>query len=84
MEDKIRIGVSACLLGQEVRFDGGHKHDRYLTNTLGEYLDFVPVCPEVEAGFPIPRETFRLVGDPEAPRLVTSRKNVDHTDRMVD
>ena len=83
MEDKIRIGVSACLLGQQVRFDGGHKHDRYLTNTLGEYLDFVPVCPEVEAGFPIPRETFRLVGDPENPRLVTSRSNVDHTDRMV-
>ena len=83
MEDKIRIGVSACLLGQQVRFDGGHKHDRYLTDTLGEYLDFVPVCPEVEAGFPIPRETFRLVGDPENPHLVTSRNNVDHTDRMV-
>ena len=83
MEDKIRIGVSACLLGQQVRFDGGHKHDRYLTDTLGGYLDFVPVCPEVEAGFPIPRETFRLVGDPGAPRLVTSRTNVDHTDRMV-
>jgi uncharacterized protein YbgA (DUF1722 family)/uncharacterized protein YbbK (DUF523 family) len=83
MEDKIRIGVSTCLLGQQVRFDGGHKHDRYLTDTLGEYLDFVPVCPEVEAGFPIPRETFRLIGDPEAPRLVTSRNNVDHTDRMV-
>ncbi|MDO9110290.1 MAG: DUF523 and DUF1722 domain-containing protein [Desulfatirhabdiaceae bacterium] len=84
MEDKIRIGVSACLLGQQVRFDGGHKHDRYLTNTLGEYLDFVPVCPEVEAGFPIPRETFRLIGDSENPRLVTSRSNIDHTDRMVD
>ncbi len=84
MEDKIRIGVSACLLGQPVRFDGGHKHDRYLTDTLGEYLDFVPVCPEVESGFPIPRETLRLVGDPENPRLVTSRSNVDHTDRMVD
>ena len=83
MEDKIRIGVSACLLGQQVRFDGGHKHDRYLTDTLGGYLDFVPVCPEVEAGFPIPRETFRLVGDPENPHLVTSRNNVDHTDRMV-
>ncbi|MFH0998643.1 MAG: DUF523 and DUF1722 domain-containing protein [Pseudomonadota bacterium] len=83
MEDKIRIGVSACLLGQQVRFDGGHKHDRYLTDTLGEYLDFVPVCPEVEAGFPIPRETFRLVGDPENPRLITSRNHVDHTDRMV-
>jgi uncharacterized protein YbbK (DUF523 family) len=82
MEDRIRMGVSACLLGQQVRYDGGHKHDRYLTGTLGEYLEFVPVCPEVEAGFPIPRETFRLVGDPENPRLVTSRSNVDHTERM--
>jgi uncharacterized protein YbgA (DUF1722 family)/uncharacterized protein YbbK (DUF523 family) len=82
MEEKIRIGVSACLLGQPVRFDGGHKQDRYLTGTLGAYLEFVPVCPEVEAGFPIPRETFRLVGDPDAPRLVTSRNHVDHTDRM--
>jgi uncharacterized protein YbgA (DUF1722 family)/uncharacterized protein YbbK (DUF523 family) len=83
MEDKIRIGVSACLLGKPVRFDGSHKHDRYLTNTLSEYLDFVPVCPEVESGFSIPRETLRLVGDPEAPRLVTSRTNIDHTDRML-
>ncbi|MBI5593795.1 MAG: DUF523 and DUF1722 domain-containing protein [Deltaproteobacteria bacterium] len=83
MDDKIRIGVSACLIGQRVRFDGGHKHDHYITNTLGEYLDFVPVCPEVEAGFPIPRETFRLVGDPENPRLVTYRSNIDHTDRMA-
>jgi uncharacterized protein YbgA (DUF1722 family)/uncharacterized protein YbbK (DUF523 family) len=83
MEDKIRIGVSACLLGQPVRFDGGHKHDRYLTDTLGEYLDFVPVCPEVESGFSIPRETLRLVGDPQNPRLVTSRTNIDHTDRML-
>jgi len=83
MEDKIRIGISACLVGQPVRFDGSHKHDRYLTNTLGEYLDFVPVCPEVESGFSVPRETLRLVGDPEAPRLVTSRTNIDHTDRML-
>ena len=83
MEDKIRIGISACLVGQLVRFDGSHKHDRYLTNTLGEYLDFVPVCPEVESGFSVPRETLRLVGDPEAPRLVTSRTNIDHTDLML-
>jgi len=83
MEDKIRIGISACLLGQPVRFDGSHKHDRYLTNTLSEYLDFVPVCPEVESGFSVPRETLRLVGDPEAPRLVTSRTNIDHTDLML-
>jgi uncharacterized protein YbgA (DUF1722 family)/uncharacterized protein YbbK (DUF523 family) len=84
MENRIRIGVSACLLGQPVRFDGGHKHDRYLTGTLGQYLEFVPVCPEVEAGFPIPRESFRLVGDPENPRLVTTRTRVDHTERMAD
>ena len=83
MEERIRMGVSACLLGQQVRYDGGHQHDRYITDILGEYLEFVPVCPEVEAGFPIPRETFRLVGDPENPRLVTSRSNVDHTERMV-
>lgn len=84
MENRIRIGVSTCLLGQPVRFDGGHKHDRYLTGTLGEYLEFVPVCPEVEAGFPIPRESFRLVGDPENPRLITTRTQVDHTERMAD
>ncbi len=83
MEERIRMGVSACLLGQQVRYDGGHKHDRYITDILGEYLEFVPVCPEVEAGFPIPRETFRLVGDPENPRLVTTRSNVDHTERML-
>ncbi len=83
MEERIRMGVSACLLGQPVRYDSGHKRDRYITDILGEYLEFVPVCPEVEAGFPIPRETFRLVGDPENPRLVTSRSNVDHTERML-
>ena len=83
MKDKIRIGVSACLIGQPVRFDGGHKHDRYLTDTLGQYLDFVPVCPEVESGFSAPRETIRLVGNPEAPRLVTACTGIDHTDRML-
>ena len=83
MENRIKIGVSACLLGQPVRFDGSHKHDRYITGILGEYLEFVPVCPEVEAGFPIPRETFRLVGDPDAPRFMTTRSQVDHTERMT-
>lgn len=83
MGDQIRIGISACLLGQPVRYDGGHKHDRYLTDTLGQYLEFVPVCPEVEAGFPTPRESFRLVGDPENPRLVTTRTQLDYTERMT-
>jgi uncharacterized protein YbgA (DUF1722 family)/uncharacterized protein YbbK (DUF523 family) len=83
MEDRVKIGVSACLLGRKVRYDGGHKHDHYITDILGEYLEFVPVCPEVEAGFSIPREAFRLVGDPQNPRLVTSRSHVDHTERMI-
>jgi len=82
MENRIRLGISACLLGQNVRYDGGHKLDRYLTDTLGQYVEYVPVCPEVECGLGIPREAMRLVGDPEFPRLVTVRTGVDLTDRM--
>lgn len=83
MEDRIKLGISACLLGQEVRYDGGHKLDRFLRDTLGQYVEYVPVCPEVECGFGIPREAFRLVGDPESPRLVTSRTHQDYTERMT-
>jgi len=82
-ENKITIGVSSCLLGNEVRYDGGHKHDRYITETLGRYLSFVPVCPEVECGLPIPREAMRLVGEVDSPQLVTNKTGVDHTDRML-
>ena len=81
--EKIKIGISTCLLGENVRFDGGHKLDRYLTDTLGQFVEYVPVCPEMECGFGVPRESFRLVGDPENPRLVTSRTNQDHTERMT-
>ncbi len=80
---KIRLGISACLLGEPVRFDGGHQLDRFITDTLGKYVEFVPVCPEVECGLGVPREAMRLVGDPEAPRLVTVRTKVDLTDRLV-
>jgi len=80
--EKIRLGISTCLLGENVRYDGGHKLDRYLRDTLGAHVDFVPVCPEVEAGFGIPREAFRLVGDASAPRLVTIKTKIDHTERM--
>jgi len=83
MTDKIRLGISTCLLGEPVRYDGGHKWDRFLTGTLGDYVDFVPVCPEVECGLSIPREAMHLVGDPNNPRLVTVRSNVDHTERML-
>jgi uncharacterized protein YbgA (DUF1722 family)/uncharacterized protein YbbK (DUF523 family) len=81
--EKIRIGISACLLGQNVRYDGGHQHDRYITDTLGRWFDWVPVCPEVEYGLPVPREAMRLVGDPENPRLLTIRSRIDHTDGML-
>lgn len=84
MENRIKIGISSCLLGENVRWNGGHKLDRYLTQTLGQFLEFVPVCPEVEAGFGIPRETMRLEGHPQSPRLVTSRTKVDHTERMLE
>jgi uncharacterized protein YbgA (DUF1722 family)/uncharacterized protein YbbK (DUF523 family) len=80
--DKIRIGVSKCLLGEPVRYDGQHKHDHFITDTLGRYFDFVGVCPEVECGLGVPRESMRLVGDPGNPRLVTTRTTIDHTDRM--
>ncbi len=78
----IRLGVSACLLGQPVRYDGGHKHDRWITGELGRYVEFVPVCPEVEAGFGVPRESMRLVGDPESPSLITNVSGQDKTSAM--
>jgi uncharacterized protein YbbK (DUF523 family) len=81
--EKIRIGISACLLGQNVRYDGGHRHDRSITDTLGRWFDWVPVCPEVEYGLDVPRETMHLVGDPKSPRLVTIRTGIDHTDGML-
>lgn len=82
MSEKIRLGISTCLLGEKVRYDGGHKLDRYLTETLGRYVEYVPVCPEYECGLGVPRESLRLVGDPESPRLVTSRTKKDITPRM--
>ncbi len=83
MAERIKIGISSCLLGNHVRFDGGHKLDRFLVGTLGQYVEYVPVCPEVEVGFPVPREALRLVGNYESPRLVTTHTREDHTERMV-
>ncbi len=83
MEEKIRIGISTCLLGESVRYDGGHKRDWFVTNTLGQFLEFVPVCPEVECGLGVPRESMHLEGDLDSPRLVTSRTRIDHTERMI-
>ena len=83
MEDKIRLGISTCLLGENVRYDGGHRRDRFIIETLGQFVEFVPVCPEVECGLTIPRESMHLAGDPDSPRLVTTRTKIDHTERMV-
>lgn len=82
MNEEIRVGVSTCLLGENVRYDGGHKRDRYIQDTLGAFFELVPVCPEHEAGLGVPREPMRLVGDPEDPRLVTIRTGRDHTALM--
>lgn len=85
MEDgseRIKVGISACLLGQNVRYDGGHKLDRFLRDTLGAYVEYVPVCPETECGLGVPREAMRLVAAPDGPRLVTISGGVDHTERM--
>lgn len=79
----LKIGISACLLGEKVRYDGGHKLDHYIKETLGKYVTFIGVCPEVEMGLPVPREAMRLVGDKDSPRLLTIRSNIDYTDKML-
>ena len=83
MKERIKLGVSVCLLGQNVRYNGGHSRDPFITDTLSQYVEFFPVCPEVECGLTVPREAMRLVGDPESPRLITSNTKQDHTNRML-
>jgi uncharacterized protein YbgA (DUF1722 family)/uncharacterized protein YbbK (DUF523 family) len=78
----IRIGISACLLGREVRFDGGHKRSAFLVDIFGSFVKFVPVCPEVEIGLGVPRETLRLVRDGSAVRLIGNRSGADQTVAM--
>ena len=84
MAKRIKLGISACLLGEKVRYDGGHKWDWFLTSTFGKYMDYVPVCPESECGLGIPREPLRLIGDSSEPRIVTSHTKIDVTDRMLE
>ena len=79
----IRIGISSCLLGERVRFDGGHKRDAFLTETFGRFVEWVPVCPEVECGLGTPRESMRLVNVGERVRLLTGKTTVDLTDQML-
>ena len=79
---RIRVGISACLLGEPVRYDGGHKRDPYLVEILGRYVEWVPVCPEVELGLGTPRETLRLVRIGEDVRMVMPKTGQDHTEGM--
>ena len=80
---RIPVGVSSCLLGEAVRYDGGHKHDRYVTGALGRYFEYVAWCPEALAGLGVPRPPIRLAGDPAAPRAVrVTDPSVDVTDAL--
>lgn len=84
--EKIPIGISACILGREVRYNGGHKLDRYIRETLGAYMEFVAVCPEVDIGLGVPRDTLRLIRDEDGAkgsiRLVAPKSGSDHTQKM--
>lgn len=80
--EKIKVAISSCLLGMPVRYDGKDKLDHYLKFTLGRYIKWVPICPEVECGMTIPREPMRLEGTPKAPILVTKNSKIDKTKMM--
>src|SRR5574341_1100441 len=81
--EKPRLGISACLLGDRVRYDGGHMRDPFLTDIFGRYIEWVAVCPELEAGMGVPRETVRLVGPTASPRMVAEKSGKDWTPAMT-
>lgn len=81
--DSITIGVSACLLGEKVRYDGRHKRDSCIYDAFDRFFRIIPVCPEAECGMPVPREAMQLEGDPAAPRLMTIRGRADMTEQML-
>jgi uncharacterized protein YbgA (DUF1722 family)/uncharacterized protein YbbK (DUF523 family) len=78
----LRIGVSSCVIGEEVRWNGGHSRQRYLTDMLGPFVEYVPVCPEVEVGMGVPRPTVRLVREGETIRMIDPKNEVDWTSSM--
>ncbi|MBX5481457.1 MAG: DUF1722 domain-containing protein [Myxococcaceae bacterium] len=81
-QTRLRLGVSACLLGRAVRYDGGHRRNDFIADTLGGWVDFVEVCPEVELGLGVPRPTLHLAGTPSSPRMVVTATGEDLSDRM--
>ncbi|WP_159990799.1 DUF523 domain-containing protein, partial [Raoultella sp. 18072] len=83
--EKPKLGISACLMGAEVRFNGGHKESHLCTQALSKYFDFVQACPEVAIGLGIPREPIRLVGDAVHPKaLGTVNRELDVTQALAD
>ena len=81
-ETKPKLGISACLLGQKVRFDGGHKRERFLTDLFGRFVEWIPICPEIEVGMGVPRESVRLVGPPSSPKMIAEKSGRDWTAAM--
>jgi uncharacterized protein YbgA (DUF1722 family)/uncharacterized protein YbbK (DUF523 family) len=82
MTKKIRIGVSSCLIGEKVRWNGDHKQDRYVREILSRYFEYIPVCPEMEVGMGVPRETVALYGDPQKPSMISKKTQTDWTKPM--
>ncbi|MBN2808806.1 MAG: DUF1722 domain-containing protein [Deltaproteobacteria bacterium] len=82
MSEKIKLGISSCLLGKEVRYNGNHARDLLVLETFAPYVDFIDICPEVECGMPVPRESIHLVGDVENPRLLSTKSRKDFTKQM--
>jgi uncharacterized protein YbgA (DUF1722 family)/uncharacterized protein YbbK (DUF523 family) len=82
MDNKIKIGVSSCLTGEKVRWNGDHKQDRYVKDTLSQFFEYVPVCPEVEVGMGTPRETVALYGSLEKPKMISRKTRTDWTHKM--
>ena len=85
MSNVIKVGISSCVLGENVRFDSGHKISKFVTKELAPFFEFVPVCPDGGMGMPVPRPTIRLMSDQERIALVeTKDASIDHTDKMMD
>jgi uncharacterized protein YbgA (DUF1722 family)/uncharacterized protein YbbK (DUF523 family) len=83
LTNRPKLGISACLLGNAVRFDGGHKRDRFLTDTLGQFIEWIPICPEVEVGMTVPREPVRLIARRAGTQMIAERSGKDWTDEML-
>ena len=83
IKTNLKIGVSSCLLGNEVRYDGRHKQMRYITDILSNYFTLIPVCPEIEIGMTVPREAVWLVGNPASPEMIGINSGKNWTKKIT-